>query len=84
MRFKMTISLNIFRFFKIFFPVAPLRLMAMKNGERDARLAMPVVGPNLTNVRNQMRQWQICLISISYIKEKRIILNDDSIKSTGL
>ena len=56
----------------------------MKNGERDARLAMPVVGPNLTNVRNQIGQWQICLISISYIKEKRIILNDDSIKSTGL
>lgn len=32
------------------FSVAPLRLMAMKNGERDARLAMPCVGPNLTNV----------------------------------
>ena len=42
----------------------------MKNGERDARLAMPVVGPNLTNVRNQIGQWQICLKCITYIFKK--------------
>nr|XP_022337319.1 uncharacterized protein LOC111133328 isoform X2 [Crassostrea virginica] len=36
--------------------MAPLRLMAMKNGERDARLAMPVVGPNLTNMLKDLNK----------------------------
>ena len=34
------------------FVAAPLRLMVMKNGVRDITKAVPVVGPDLTNVRN--------------------------------
>ena len=33
-----------------FIAVAPLRLMAIKNGIRDITKAMAVVGPDLTNV----------------------------------
>lgn len=36
--------------------MAPLRLMTMKNGERDARLAMPCVGPNLTNMLKDLNK----------------------------
>ncbi|KAK3103714.1 hypothetical protein FSP39_021266 [Pinctada imbricata] len=36
--------------------MAPLRLMAVRNGERDERLAMPVVGPNLTNMMKDMNK----------------------------
>ncbi|XP_061182929.1 doublecortin domain-containing protein 1-like [Saccostrea echinata] len=36
--------------------MAPLRLMTMKNGERDTRLAMPVVGPNLTNMLKDLNK----------------------------